>query len=96
MSGHTPGPWRKGARVPGRHAIRILDSTGLLAAEARAGGGPWSWAEANARLIVAAVNGCLAVNPDNPLAESKGLDVEAIADKAENHYEYESMLGKEA
>ena len=70
---HGPKPWRKGARVPGRHAIRILDSEGLLVAEARAGGGPWSWAEVNAALIVAAVNACFAINPDNPLAVAEAL-----------------------
>jgi hypothetical protein len=54
MSGHTPGPWRKGARVPERHAIRILSDVGLLVAEARGAAGPWSRVEANARLIAAA------------------------------------------
>jgi len=30
-------------------------------------------AEANARLIVAAVNGCISVNPDNPLAVAEDI-----------------------
>ena len=52
---HTPTPWKKSDRVPERHAIRIVGN-GRLTAEARAAGGPWIDAEANADYIVRAVN----------------------------------------
>lgn len=51
---HAPGPWKLAGRVPERHAIAINDSDGLLVAEARGAGGPWSIVGFNARLIAAA------------------------------------------
>ena len=69
----TPGKWKKGARVPERHAIRILDRRGFLVAEARGAGGPWTEVEGNAALIVAAVNACFQVDPSNPLAVAEAL-----------------------
>ena len=73
MSGHAPGPWRKGERESYLHAIKIIDERGFLVAEARGATGPWADVEANARLIIAAVNACFAVNPDNPLAVAEAL-----------------------
>ena len=52
---HTPTPWKKSQRVNERHAIRIIGN-GMLVAEARAAGGSWTNAKANADFIVQAVN----------------------------------------
>jgi|SRR6185437_2312098 len=51
--GHTD-KWRKSDRVPERAAIRIINSDGMLVAEARAAGGSWAAAKKHARLIAAA------------------------------------------
>lgn len=51
---HTPGPWKKGKRQPENHAVNVLDERGFLVAQARAAGGGWSEAAANAALIAAA------------------------------------------
>jgi len=80
MSKHTPGPWKKGERVPERHAIRILGKNGLLVAEARGAGGPWKEVEANARLIVAAPDLLTALRLCLPFV--KGLAVEEISTAA--------------
>jgi hypothetical protein len=66
MNKPTPGPWQ-------------LDGYALIAADGEGVGityGRTRKAEeekANAALIVAAVNACFAVNPDNPLAVAEGV-----------------------
>jgi hypothetical protein len=73
MNKPTPGNWKKSERVPERHAIRILAQDGSLVAEARGAGGPWADVEANAALIVAAVNACFQINPGQPQAVAEAM-----------------------
>jgi len=73
---HAPGPWRafetedtrgKGWGVNGAGGLGVTSCHG-------------TYAKANAALIVAAVNACFAINPDNPLAVAEALPklVEAL------------------
>jgi len=82
MNKPTKGPWKRAGREPERHAVRIVNKDGMLVAEARAAGGPWFEADGNALLIIAAVNSCFQINPDNPLAVAEALPelVEAARD----------------
>jgi len=74
MNKPTPGPWTMGPRDAAMLSIRILDAPRMmLAAEAHGAGGSWKEVGANAALIVAAVNACFKVNPDNPLAVAEAL-----------------------
>lgn len=53
---HTPTPWKKGSRNLERHSRAILDSHGMLVAEARAATETWEQTEVNANFIVRACN----------------------------------------
>jgi len=60
MKKPTPGPW----------VLRYCSIEGVAFC---CGTGPSEEDDANARLIVAAVNSCFAINPDNPLAVAEAL-----------------------
>jgi len=60
MNKPTPGPW-------------VLQYCGIEGVAFCCGIGPSEEDDANAALIVAAVNSCFAINPSNPLAVAEGL-----------------------
>jgi hypothetical protein len=62
VSKHTPGPWRV---VTNGNTVKSHAIPGVCASI--------SLKTDNAALIVAAVNACFAINPENPMAVAEGL-----------------------
>ena len=60
---HTPGPWRIDGRS-GYEALEIHAKNRRIAKSLYHGGSEDSETDANARRIVACVNGCEGINPD--------------------------------
>lgn len=82
MNKPTPGPWKRewggccGEEIyaPGNlWAVSVLGPHNDDSGEATPGFPSQADCEANAALIVAAVNSCFAINPDNPLAVAEGM-----------------------
>jgi hypothetical protein len=78
----TKGPWGIGKPFPGSTVPfrEVEDESGRGLAVVQGGRHSDLPAEANANLIVAAVNACFAINPENPLAVAEALPelVEAL------------------
>jgi hypothetical protein len=71
----TPGPWKISKNFPGSTATfrEVEDPRGRVVLVGQSGLKNDLPADSNAALIVAAVNACFAVNPDNPMAVAEAM-----------------------